>query len=127
MYFLSVKFSIKSCTHPPRFKLCRFGGGGFDQRDDNGRFNSLLLRLLRTGQPERCHWINTVPDPEREGGTQKGRGRENMTERRNEREGRKELEERWEFLQHNTKIKSLNVRNEGRDGEEVGKSMKFYI
>lgn len=47
--FLLVKCSIKRCTYPPCFKLCRFRGGGFDQRYDNGRFNSLLLRLLRTG------------------------------------------------------------------------------
>ena len=63
-----------SCTNPPCLKLCRFGCGGFDQGDDNGRFNSLLLRLLRTGQPERRHWINTVPGPGKEGDTKKWGG-----------------------------------------------------
>lgn len=75
----------KGCTHPPCFKLCRFRGGGFDQRDNNGRLSGLLLRLLRTGQPERRHWINAVPEPERRGETKKGRGEENMAEQGTER------------------------------------------
>lgn len=88
LYLPFVICSIICCTHPPCLELCRFGGGGFDQGDDNRRFNSLLLRLLRTWQPERCHWINTVPDTGREGETKKGRGGENTIERGNEREGR---------------------------------------
>lgn len=82
LYLLFVTCSIICCTHPPCLELCRFGGRGFDQGDNNGRFNSLPLRLLRTGQPECRHWINTVPDPGREGETKTGRGRENQNQSR---------------------------------------------
>lgn len=51
---------MKGVTDPPCFKLCRLGAGGLDQRDDNWGFNRFLLRLLRTGEAKRCHWINTI-------------------------------------------------------------------
>lgn len=74
-----VKCSIICNTHPPCLQLCRFRGGGFDQGNDDGRFNSLLLRLLGTGEAKRCQGINTIPGPGREErwrkhGRQKERG-----------------------------------------------------
>lgn len=89
-HYSAPRHTTKGCTHPPCFKLCRFRGGGFDQRHNNGGFNSLLLRLLRRGQPKRCHWINTVPGSERKAETKRRRGWGNTTKyRRKEGVGRK--------------------------------------
>ena len=75
---LSLLSSIIGHTHPSCLKLCRFRGWGFDQGDDHRRLNRLLLRLLRTRQPERRHWINTIPDPGRDGKTKTGTFGEHM-------------------------------------------------
>lgn len=76
-----VLCSVVSCTHPSGLELRGFGGGGFDQGDDNGRRNGLLLRLLRTRQPERRHWVNTVPGSGKGRETKTGRGGCNIVER----------------------------------------------
>lgn len=53
---------MKGFTYSPGFKLCRFRGGGLDQRDDNWGFDHFLLRLRGTGKAKCRHWINTISD-----------------------------------------------------------------
>lgn len=84
-----IAFSLLICsiirrTYLPCLELCRLRGGGFDQGNDDRRLNSVPLRLLGTGQPKCCHWINTVPDPGRGGKTKKRRGGENMEDGKQE-------------------------------------------
>lgn len=62
---------MKGFTYSPGFKLCRFRGGGLDQRDDNWGFNHFLLRLLGTGEAKCRHWINTISDLNKKGREQK--------------------------------------------------------